>query len=139
MISIVYASTTKQPMPEAELLDILKVARENNTKNNITGFLLYINCAFLQILEGEENDVMATFNTIRRDPRHGGVIEIENKEITTRTFPDWSMGFQYFSDPEELPVEGFSEIFTKNLPPEKITTHQNDLVDLIYYFKKGNE
>jgi hypothetical protein len=56
--------------------------------------LAYSNGNFLQVIEGEEATVDTLFNKISLDPRHKRVFVIVKEPITSRSFGDWSMGFE---------------------------------------------
>lgn len=93
MITLIYGSSANRKMTEQELIDILRTSRENNEKKNITGMLLYDDGNFLQVLEGEEEDVTSLYKTIQQDPRHHSVFTYVKQPITERLFGDWEMGF----------------------------------------------
>jgi hypothetical protein len=48
---------------------------------------------FVQLLEGEEADVRATFGRIAVDPRHDEVEILFDSTTSARRFPEWSMAF----------------------------------------------
>ena len=75
-----------------QLRDILSVAREKNTARGITGYLIFDQTWFVQILEGERAVVHEAYQRIATDPRHAGVTMVETREVTQRTFGEWSMG-----------------------------------------------
>jgi hypothetical protein len=68
-------------------------AKTNNYKHNITGVLIYKNQNFLQVLEGEESAVNATFERIKFDRRHKNIFEVINTTIDERIFEDYNFGF----------------------------------------------
>lgn len=82
---------------EYESLDKLKTlylkAKANNQVNNITGVLIYKNQNFLQVLEGEETIVDATFNRIKLDSRHKNIFKVINTYVDERIFEDYNFGF----------------------------------------------
>jgi hypothetical protein len=59
----------------------------------ITGVLLFVEGAFLQILEGEKDDVLGLMERIQRDPRHRGVKVFYEQEVDERAFASWSMAY----------------------------------------------
>ncbi|MBK9207916.1 MAG: BLUF domain-containing protein [Anaerolineales bacterium] len=61
MISIIYVSTSVRLLSDDELMDILKVSRENNSVSDVTGLLLYKGGNFMQVLEGPEDVVNALY------------------------------------------------------------------------------
>ena len=98
MIQLSYVSSASQPMTAAGLLSILQQCYGHNPLHDITGLLLYGNGTFLQALEGAEDAVASLYEKISRDPRHASVTCISRKQIETRHFPGWSMGFRRLSD-----------------------------------------
>ncbi|MFQ1699748.1 BLUF domain-containing protein [Loktanella agnita] len=107
MIRLIYCSTAIRDVTDQELVDILRTARRNNIRNGITGMLMYHERAFLQVLEGAEEDVTACYDRIYRDPRHRGLITLDKAPASSRTFTDWSMGHV---DPSALRRFGVSNI-----------------------------
>lgn len=90
LIQIIYAS---QPFgfDDAMLAGILLDARRCNTRDGITGALIARGDLYLQLLEGPEAKVEATFARIRRDDRHANAERLLSHPITHRMFPDWAM------------------------------------------------
>ena len=97
-----YASTAVQAMQRDDLVAILDVARRVNKDNDITGLLLYQDGNFLQVLEGSEAAVRATFARIAEDGRHRDVAVMFSEPVEDRLFSDWSMGFQSLDGSELL-------------------------------------
>ncbi|MDO5979851.1 BLUF domain-containing protein [Flavivirga spongiicola] len=82
---------------QEESLDTLKAlyskAKNNNSKYNITGILIYSNSNFLQVLEGDQTSVDATFKRISLDRRHRNIFKVINIDIQQRIFEDYNFGF----------------------------------------------
>lgn len=97
LIHLIYVSSARGELPEAELDSILEASARNNAARNITGMLLYVAGSFMQLLEGEEADVEAVYRKVESDPRHHGVIVLERAPIEARSFGKWSMGFKRIS------------------------------------------
>jgi Sensors of blue-light using FAD len=95
MYRIIYFSAALETTKEEELNNILLHARAYNLANEITGILLHIDGDFLQILEGEKENVKHLFEKIKKDKRHKGILTVIESEIKSRQFPDWSMGYKY--------------------------------------------
>ncbi len=76
----------------AQLRDIIAVSQRNNGRNRVTGFLIFDKTHFIQVLEGEEADVEATFERLSQDSRHESITVIERRAVDNRQFTDWSMG-----------------------------------------------
>jgi hypothetical protein len=88
---LIYIST-KNPLPEGEIFRIQDQAQRNNARNDLTGMLLFNRTYFLQILEGEREQVTHAFTTISADRRHRQVNLLYAGDIAERSHPDWSMG-----------------------------------------------
>jgi len=93
-----------------------------NTKTGVTGLLLYHDGNFMQLLEGDTSQVMATFDRIKKDPRHTGCITLVNEPVSERLFSDWSMAFRNLDSEEIRSKPGFSEFLHSakiGQPPEE--------------------
>jgi hypothetical protein len=92
LLQLVYAS---RPFGyEANILSsILIEARRCNTRDGITGALICRDDLFLQLLEGPEKAVEATFGRIRADDRHIEVRRLVRRMIAddARMFGAWAM------------------------------------------------
>lgn len=109
MISLTYLSTATEAYGDAELHDLLRTSRRNNHAADLTGMLLYVGGHFIQTLEGPDDVVDATFDRISRDPQHRDVFIALREEIDSRTFPDWSMGFETMSIEDGAGLPGFND------------------------------
>ncbi len=78
---------------EAEIQQILQVARVNNSQSSVTGALLFNSGYFAQVLEGPRSAVERIFERIQRDMRHGDVTVLENGYAEVRDFSEWSMAY----------------------------------------------
>jgi len=102
---LVYASSAVRDLTAEALAEVLQVSRRNNAAVGVTGVLLYAGGNVMQALEGPPEAVEATFERIRRDPRHRDVSVIYRGEADVRAFPDWSMGLKCPDDlPGDLPA-----------------------------------
>jgi hypothetical protein len=90
---LVYASSINATFKSEDIEDILSEARLHNEKNNVTGMLCFNRKYFLQCLEGSRTAVNTTYHKILNDPRHSRIIMLDYKEITSREFDQWSMGY----------------------------------------------
>jgi hypothetical protein len=92
MIQMIYAS---HPFgfDDAMLAGILLDARRCNERDGITGALICREDLYLQLLEGPEQAVEATYVRILRDDRHANINRLVRRDITQddRLFPRWSM------------------------------------------------
>jgi hypothetical protein len=93
MHQLIYTSTATAPFTADALRELLSRARTTNTGLCVSGMLLHIEGAFLQVLEGEREVVEKLYERILRDRRHTRVLRLVARDIPERNFADWSMGF----------------------------------------------
>src|ERR1700744_3505221 len=115
MYYIIYLSAGTTWFNEDQLKEILTVSNVNNTRDNITGLLLYGDGTFMQLLEGDENNVKAAFQKISLDKRHSGIATIASGPITERNFPQWAMGFKSVNSTMMEPYKGYFNPTNKSL------------------------
>ncbi len=93
---LIYSSRIEIPAGPAradEIDAILASARRHNAGAGITGALLVNRVCFIQVLEGELEAVRASFERIKRDPRHGQLMVLESRQVEARGFPGFSMAY----------------------------------------------
>jgi len=99
---VLYCSRNKIPGVAEVMVDnianILEKSRRNNARDGITGGLLFSEGCFAQVLEGSVDLVESAFERIQCDARHSDVTVLEARTITSRDFPQWSMGFAGSTD-----------------------------------------
>jgi hypothetical protein len=91
---LIYASRWTDPdSPEIDSMiqDIIDRSVQNNGTVEVTGLLLFRQGWFLQVLEGELDEVDETFDRIRRDRRHIDVRLVSDEPADRRAFADWNM------------------------------------------------
>ena len=91
MIRLIYTSREFRPLSEADLKRLVTRSRIRNEQNSVTGFLYYSAGTFLQMLEGDEAAVNATFARIEDDYRHVVHSILVRETIAERFFDNWSM------------------------------------------------
>jgi hypothetical protein len=75
MLRILYLSTANQPLASGDLSELLQKARFRNDAAHVTGMLVHSDGDFLQVLEGEPEDVIGIYDRITVDPRHRDVFD----------------------------------------------------------------
>jgi hypothetical protein len=109
MYYLIYLSAGVNWFSETELTDILSISNINNSRNNITGLLLYSEGNFIQLLEGEEQNVKDTYDRISKDQRHKGITPIASGSIDKRNFPEWAMGFKSINSGEMKELDAYND------------------------------
>ena len=115
---IIYLSSGLKDLTSSDVRELLLKAKENNREKNITGVLLYLDNNFIQVLEGEKEDIIKLYQKISIDYRHKNIIKVVEGTITSRQFDKWDMGFiEIDSDDLKILSEykdfNFKNIFSK--------------------------
>jgi hypothetical protein len=110
---ILYFSSALHLFTDDELLELLKVARANNARLDITGMLLYSDGNFVQIIEGPDDAVDALYAKISRDPRHTSLLKALDGPIEERRFADWTLGFDRIADAKTEGIDGLNDFLQK--------------------------
>lgn len=89
---VVYISQASDTFRESDLDDLVRVSRRNNQKHGITGAMLFLENAFIQVVEGEDVAVSQLLDKLYADKRHHDIRIISDQKVATRNFRNWSMG-----------------------------------------------
>ncbi len=135
MYQLVYVSSETIRFTDEALLDLLKASRRRNEACRVSGLLLYRHGTFTQLLEGEKEDVLATFARISADPRHGQIITLLEGECAERDFEEWSMAFRKLDDSEAEDIPGYSDFLTRR---EKAPWRCSAALQMLHFFKEIN-
>ncbi len=136
LYQIIYASAATRPIEEDELMAMLKLAREKNTRLGITGMLLHCDGSFIQALEGPKDRVMDLLHAIRQDPRHSRIEILFEGPIKNRSFSQWSMGFSRPSKEELARIEGYTPFLDLGNDPKAIKNYSSVALKLIAAFRE---
>lgn len=127
---IVYVSQAAKAFSTEELAGLLTHSRERNSADGISGLLIYRynpdfkRGNFLQVLEGTEEALDDVWRRISGDPRHHTIIVLDEGQIKTRMFGEWSMGFRNVDASDLAKFVGFSELgsdqFWKNVKEQSV-------------------
>ena len=137
MLSLVYVSTVKGGFSPADLVALLEQSREKNARLGITGMLLYKDGNIMQVLEGPDDVVRQLVKTIYADDRHHGVIQLLERQIEQRQFPDWTMGFKDLNDPALRENPGYSEFMNQPLDSQMFRTEPSKARKLLEVFRRN--
>lgn len=109
LVQLIYKSTLVGD--ESVLEAIHASALRHNKGNSITGMLLYHQRSFLQVLEGDPQDVQTTYHRICHDTRHKDVGLLAEQRTKDRHFPDWLMGFRHLQDADAIEFPEYAPYF----------------------------
>ncbi|MEL6478760.1 MAG: BLUF domain-containing protein [Pseudomonadota bacterium] len=90
---LIYVSRPEDSIDDDDLRSIAEVSLTRNAVQGITGYLYFDSDAFIQEIEGIQQDVEALYASIRRDTRHSSVRTVLVQETDTRAFGNWTMAF----------------------------------------------
>lgn len=119
LFHLCYVSTQSRPMHASDLVELLNTIRAQNSERDITGLLLHREDSFLQVLEGEEDDVRQTFDRIKRDRRHRRIKVLFEEPLEEREFSDWRMGFVELDGVDVKRLPGFSDFLVDDSEPRR--------------------
>ena len=109
---LIYLSVAanKFGLDEKELDELLDSCRATNEKLGITGALLYIDGDFIQMIEGDEENVKELYLKIVRDSRHSSILKLTEGWREKRLFSEWRMGFKKMSKADFDTPNGYIDI-----------------------------
>ena len=108
LYQLAYLSAATIEPSQEDLLTILDVSVSGNESHQITGFLMYVEQSFFQVIEGPKEAIERLYTKLLQDTRHCRVTQLINNPIDTRRFADWSMAFMHYDKLEDVPVKGYS-------------------------------
>lgn len=109
MYQVVYTSEPVVAFSDDDLRQLLAVARAKNRIDRLTGMLVFCDNQFLQVIEGNAEDVIRTFDRIGKDSRHENLMTLHRGYAHAgTTFRASAMGFHSVSLNGRLPSGGFS-------------------------------
>jgi len=117
MHHIMYLSTALVLVPEAELKAMLTRWRQNNSRDQITGMLLYSGEHYVQLIEGDEADLRSLYAKITKDYHHTHIITLADGPINQRSFENWSMGFRSVDEASLAGLKGYIHPDGVTFPP----------------------
>lgn len=93
LYELVYVSESTREFTPEELADLLRHARTANAQRGVSGMLVHHRGRFIQLLEGERDEVERLYRHIERDPRHRDSRIVWQSAVDARSFAQWSMGW----------------------------------------------
>ncbi len=100
----------------------MSASNRNNKPKNITGALVFDDLWFLQVLEGDRQDVWHTFERIKDDERHSRVTLAEMCDVKERIFGNWWMGLATRTKATDVAFTPF--LIDGRVQPDKLSARQ---------------
>jgi hypothetical protein len=89
---VIYISQASIFLTESELKKLVKKFNNNNKIYSVTGALLYLENAFIQVIEGEDSVIGQLVDNLYADIRHRNIRILSDELKQVRYFQNWSMG-----------------------------------------------
>lgn len=91
MEQVLYSSVAREGLGSDEVFSIIETASRLNPQRDITGFLIFRDGRFLQLVEGPGSELDRLIDDLLDDPRHHSLEVLERKQAGARCFPNWRM------------------------------------------------
>lgn len=102
---MLYCSQLARTAPANAVPDIIRIARQFNAANDVTGILVFDGRNFLQYLEGPEIILEDLISRIAKDARHVNFdLQYHDKGFGARRFRSWSMAYAHLEDDAPLKI-----------------------------------
>lgn len=137
LIQLIYISASTVSFSTEDLTTLLKKARSNNSKVDVSGMLIYHEGSFFQVLEGTEEEVFRIYNIIEDDPRHDDVRLLLKSVVEERSFENWSMGFVKPDKKLFKQIEGFADFFKTGFSVSEMRKEGSVLGRVMTEFREG--
>ena len=134
-----YKSELAPKVKEEDIMQILSTAQKFNLKNNITGMLLFIDGHFIQFLEGDKETISNLYKKIITDHRHYGVKTLSEGAISSRSFPNWVMGFRVLNEQDIRDMAEMNGLKEFSVEQMLNGAHAHIAIELMKSFYKNGE
>lgn len=138
LIQLIYVSSAKEELSDAELDKILESSARHNAGNEVTGMLLYSCGNFMQVLEGPAEAVDATYERLCADPRHHHIFLLSRDGVSERQFANWRMGFHRITRLDAEAHPAFAPLFANGFDTEQLGAKAGQAMDLLKLFRDTN-
>ena len=91
MIQLIYVSDASGTLAADDVFTIIETSAHNNLRDDLTGFLIFSQRRFFQLVEGPEAHIAALLARLNKDPRHSSIRILSRQTITERAYPRWQM------------------------------------------------
>jgi len=91
---LIYTSVASTHDEKDVVENILTSSKRNNVVRAVTGLLLFDGHRYIQILEGEAENVDQLYDVITKDPRHQQIELLHKGGIASCAFENWRMAYE---------------------------------------------
>ena len=132
---LTYRSIAIPEITIEQIEDILKTARNFNSKNDVSGCLVFSKGYFIQLLEGSKDTIKELMDNIDRDKRHTDIDILSEGEMEKRIFDTWDMA--YLKPSEKMQSDKAVEIKKTLLELTDATVKPNFTFKVFWYNVNG--
>ena len=125
--SLTYISVASPTLSAADVYAIHSTATHLNALDGVTGLLIYNGRHFCQLVEGVESAIDDLVARLRRDSRHSEIVIEDERTISEREFPGWSMQLAQVS----IDFLEARENIIEQLPTELAPSVRAKIVELV--------
>lgn len=122
-----YLSTAAPTNDTSTTQAILNASIVHNPLSEITGVLCSSQSHFLQVLEGPDQEVLALYGRVAKDPRHHDPVLLSIELAAERIFEGWSMAH----------IQGYrqaDDLYRTLLPRRHVDQSKQDVAALMRAF-----
>jgi hypothetical protein len=91
MLQVTYSSLADDGLGSEDVFGIIETSTRNNGAAGLTGFLIFSDHRFFQVVEGPEAAIEDLLRRLEADERHHSITILNRREIDESTFPRWRM------------------------------------------------
>lgn len=88
-----YVSTARPGISQESIYELMQKTKKFNDSKGIDGLLLFSEGNFLQVIEGEKEEILKLWDRIQKDPDHYNVIRIFDRSTPARVSEGYKCDF----------------------------------------------
>ncbi|MEL7447253.1 MAG: BLUF domain-containing protein [Pseudomonadota bacterium] len=91
MQRLIYTSVASENLGQEGLFEIIETSARNNPSRELTGFLIFNNQKFFQMVEGPARQIADLLAVLHDDRRHHSIEILDRSDVPGRLFEKWRM------------------------------------------------
>lgn len=136
LMTVLYVSSATVLFTDDQLVSALRSWRDSNARDEITGFLLYEQGNFMQVIEGPAANILKLVKAIALDTRHRGMLILWQHAIVEREFGRWHMGFRKVAELSAEDQKSFHSLLQDAAMDEEFRSKAGRSYQMLLQFKR---
>lgn len=132
---LVYVSTAVEPFSKRDLEELVAGSRARNEAHGITGCLLHRRGNFLQLVEGQKDDVASLYERLFEDRRHRCMTRLLEGAAEARCFGGAPLCYHDLDMASGLDFPGLAEFRGHSLSEEEFDEDPGRAYKLLMVFR----